>query len=144
MLPDPCEMRTTNDRRMLVLDHYLPSHYLACDQHVDWWQFYLFICPRDVGSITLLENSCCLVALRVWDRGIHRLLKDNPFLRMMFGCMSVVLILLYASPSMALSFLITTNVKVFSGNSFLITISTKIDVPVDVTMNVAVFRDVML
>ena len=42
-----------------------------------------------------------------------------------------------------MSFPIRTNAKGFSGNSFLITMPNKPDVPVDVSMKFTIFRDVM-
>jgi len=44
---------------------------------------------------------------------------------------------------MSLPFLKRTNAKEFSGNWFSITMPTKTDVDVDVTMKVTVFRDVI-
>ena len=71
----------------------LPCLWLACGLV----RIYIFIWSRDFGCMTLLENSCCLVAFRVWIRDIHRLLMDSPFLLLIFRCTSVVLIPVFAS-----------------------------------------------
>ena len=49
----------------------------------------------------------------------------------------------FVCQSMSLPFLKRTNAKEFSGNWFSITMPTKTDVDVDVTMKVTVFRDVI-
>jgi hypothetical protein len=126
MIGECCQVFIFRHTTLLVISAWIGDNFIYLCGHVTsglWrcWRILaaLLLSGWGLGASTVYSGKVCSSG---WCLGACRL----------FGSLPV-----------PLSFMKRTNAKHFSGNSFIIPISTKLDFPVCVNMNVTVFRDVM-